>query len=74
MLFSIMSLSAFATDDKTEKTIELYDSTKSNHKIKITEVDTEFQLSTGQIVTKYIFDWEFNPADLQGCPYPHWRN
>ncbi|MBQ1999304.1 MAG: hypothetical protein II220_07470, partial [Spirochaetales bacterium] len=51
-------------DDKTEKTIELYDSTKSNHKIKITEVDTEFQLSTGQIVTKYIFYWEFNPADL----------
>ena len=51
-------------DDKTEKTIELYDSTKSNHNIKITKVDTEFQLSTGQIVTKYSFDWEFNPADL----------
>ena len=53
----------FDDKDATEQTIELYNIANSNHNVKIVQVTPEYQLSTGQMVTKYDFEWDFIPSD-----------
>ncbi|MEE1289566.1 MAG: Ig-like domain-containing protein, partial [Spirochaetota bacterium] len=54
---------AMTFDEKEKKKILIYDTSMSDNHMKIIEVDSKFELSTGQIVTKYRFEWDFVPSD-----------
>ena len=54
---------AMMFDEQEMRNITLYDISKSSNDIEITNVDSRFELSTGQIVTKYSFGWDFIPSD-----------
>ena len=62
-------------DDKTEKTIELYDSTKSNHNIKITDdiLKSCVKLSERYITDRYLPDKAIDLMD-EACACAALRN
>lgn len=49
-------------EDEDVTITELYTLNGSKNNIKITKTDDKFQLTTGQKVTKYFFEWEFDTA------------
>lgn len=49
-------------DEKDSKEAVLYNLNGKENKIKIIGNDDNFKLTTGQTVTKYLFEWEFDTA------------
>lgn len=52
-------------DEDIGKVTELYNFKSSENKIRITKQDNNFQLTTGQTVTKYFFEWDFDTDEYQ---------